>query len=293
MKKRVLVISLVLLTLLTVALMTSCDEEGFGDIRGLSYKLKDDGTYAVDIGWSKYMPLIDIPAEYNGKPVTEVISSVGEAKYSLLKEITIPSTVTRVQKDAFAGCPIEKANVPTCAINAIRNEELKTLVINGGSIIYGGAFNECEKLKSVTIYEDVEIVENASFWGGSVEEADIPIHALRGFSTVTLKNVTIRGEGEIPHGAFRYFNEINSITVGSGITEIADGAFQYVSETVSVNVSPDNPAFMAIDNVIYTKDGTELVTEQVRRSIESVLSIEGKDLDYEALFSDKRSLLGI
>ena len=36
MKKRVLVISLVLLTLLTVVLMTSCDEEGFGDIRGLS-----------------------------------------------------------------------------------------------------------------------------------------------------------------------------------------------------------------------------------------------------------------
>ena len=44
---------------------------------------------------------------------------------------------------------------------------------------------------------------------------------------------------------------------------------------------------------LYTKEGIELVTEQVRRSIESVLSIEGKDLDYEALFSDKRSLLGI
>jgi hypothetical protein len=44
---------------------------------------------------------------------------------------------------------------------------------------------------------------------------------------------------------------------------------------------------------LYTKDGTELVTEQVRRSIESVLSIEGKDLDYEALFSDKKSVLGI
>ncbi len=44
---------------------------------------------------------------------------------------------------------------------------------------------------------------------------------------------------------------------------------------------------------LYTKEGIELVTEQVRRSIESVLSIEGKELDYEALFSDKRSLLGI
>jgi hypothetical protein len=44
---------------------------------------------------------------------------------------------------------------------------------------------------------------------------------------------------------------------------------------------------------LYTKDGTELVTEQVRRSIESVLSIAGKDLDYEALFSDKKSVLGI
>lgn len=44
---------------------------------------------------------------------------------------------------------------------------------------------------------------------------------------------------------------------------------------------------------LYTKDGTALVTEQVRRSIESVLAIKGADLDYEELFSKKRDVLGV
>ena len=40
-------------------------------------------------------------------------------------------------------------------------------------------------------------------------------------------------------------------------------------------------------------EGTALVTEQVRRSIESVLAIKGADLDYEELFSKKHDVLGV
>ena len=34
-------------------------------------------------------------------------------------------------------------------------------------------------------------------------------------------------------------------------------------------------------------EGTALVTEQVRRSIEAALAIKGKDLNYEELFSER------
>jgi hypothetical protein len=44
---------------------------------------------------------------------------------------------------------------------------------------------------------------------------------------------------------------------------------------------------------LYTKNGTELVTEQVRRCIEMSLAIKGADLDYEELFSKKHDVLGV
>ena len=44
---------------------------------------------------------------------------------------------------------------------------------------------------------------------------------------------------------------------------------------------------------LYTKEGIALVTEQMRRSIESVLAILGIDLDYEELFSKKNDAIGM
>lgn len=40
-------------------------------------------------------------------------------------------------------------------------------------------------------------------------------------------------------------------------------------------------------------EGTALVTEQVRRSIEAALAIKGKDLNYEELFSEKNDVIGV
>ena len=40
--------------------------------QGLAFCLKDDGTYAVEIGYAKYLSKIEIPDTYNGKAVTEV-----------------------------------------------------------------------------------------------------------------------------------------------------------------------------------------------------------------------------
>jgi hypothetical protein len=44
---------------------------------------------------------------------------------------------------------------------------------------------------------------------------------------------------------------------------------------------------------LYTKDGTRLVTEKVRHCIEEVLGIQGRELDYDEIFGEKDSVLGI
>ena len=73
--------------------------------QGLDFCLKDDGTYAVEIGLAKYLSKIEVPAVYKGKPVTEV-GAFGYATGSntVLKEIIIPDSVTSIGNSAFSGC---------------------------------------------------------------------------------------------------------------------------------------------------------------------------------------------
>jgi hypothetical protein len=137
--------------------------------------------------------------------------------------------------------------------------ELQTLTVNGGSEIRDSSLWICEKLTSVTICDSVTRVDRNAFGGATVVTADIPAHAIHAFPNDSLRRVTISSGEKLPEHTFSNQRMLRSITVGSTVTEIADGAFQNISETVTVNISPDNPAFMAIDNVIYTKDGTELV----------------------------------
>ena len=71
--------------------------------QGLAFYLKDDGTYAVEIGYAKYLSKIEIPATYNGKAVTEVVNS---AFYDCdnLTSVTIGDSVTTIGNSAFYEC---------------------------------------------------------------------------------------------------------------------------------------------------------------------------------------------
>ena len=70
--------------------------------QGLDFYLQDDGTYAVEIGHAKLLSKVEIPATYNGKAVTKIISSI-QANDALV-EIVIPDSVTLISRRAFDGC---------------------------------------------------------------------------------------------------------------------------------------------------------------------------------------------
>lgn len=71
--------------------------------QGLSFFLKDDGTYSVGVGSATKLSDIYIPAMYNGKPITE-IEEGGFANCANLKNISIPDSVSNVDLSMFDGC---------------------------------------------------------------------------------------------------------------------------------------------------------------------------------------------
>lgn len=126
-------------------------EEIFG-AEHLNFIELDDGTLSVEAkvknnpsNLYEFVNIV-IPAEYNGKKVTQIAES-GFLSLRKLKSITIPEGVTVIGKTAFNGCEsLETVNLP---------RSLKTIGFR--------AFSMCKNLKSVTIYNGVEMIEKGAF----------------------------------------------------------------------------------------------------------------------------------
>lgn len=83
----------------------SSGEDGFADAEGeLAYALSEDGeSYTVTGKGTVTGRYINIPSEYNGKPVTAIGDNAFSASFHILG-VTIPSSVKSIESWAFSGC---------------------------------------------------------------------------------------------------------------------------------------------------------------------------------------------
>ena len=69
---------------------------------GVQYRIEDD--HAAVIGHTDDLPAeVTLPAEIDGKPVTEICSSAFYERVGL-KSITLPDSITVIGENAFDGC---------------------------------------------------------------------------------------------------------------------------------------------------------------------------------------------
>lgn len=85
---------------------TTNTSTNFFDEQGLAFYPLNDGTYAVSIGHAIYLDKIVIPAQFNGKAVTEIVDQFnfnGNGSYvgSRYTSITIPSTIRKIGFEAL------------------------------------------------------------------------------------------------------------------------------------------------------------------------------------------------
>ncbi len=262
MKRKILCIVLVVLMLVSVLSSCSVLENlqsaiWTSDLVGLTFSLKDDGTYLVEIGEAKYFSSITIPSTYNGVPVTEVgqfnntgainntlkevtisegITSIADRAFyncANLTNVTIPKSVTTIGEDAFYGCnaPLytqheggtyvgDRKN-PYAALIKVRNENLGDYTIpEQTTIIANGAFKGCTSLNSVIIPNSVTAISKDMFYG-----------------CLNLKSITIPNSvTTIGESAFSGCSYLMSIVIPDSVVTIGDFAFSDCRKLISVTI---------------------------------------------------------
>lgn len=175
---------------------------------GLDFYLKDDGSYAVAIGKAKYLSEIEIPSEYNNRPVTS-IAAHGFSETEI-QSIRIPDSITAISSEAFSKCNyLERVYIENLA-------SWCQIDFQGDD----GTSNPLHCAKE--LYVNNTLTETVIIPEGTKKISPHAFMCFSGLKKVVIPNSTT----EIGACAFYECTKLSSVTVGNGLSEIADTAFK-------------------------------------------------------------------
>lgn len=184
-------------------------------------RLKGDKPYVSDVHNSaRYKK-----GEITVKDGTKVIMENAFEYCKLITGVTIPDSVTKIEKNAFYGCGFKSITLPKYLITIEEN-----------------TFNYCKSLESVTLPKNLKEIGKGAFKGsGSLTKITLPSGLISvgdgAFAGSGLKSVTIpksvRGVGA---GAFKDCKSLKKVTIKSGVRAIGEYAFNNCGSLKSVTV---------------------------------------------------------
>ncbi len=298
MKRKFSTIFLSVLTVLGVLFISACnscrscdDEEEPPYVYTLAYALSDDESYytVTEINGRKAEEVI-IPSTYKDLPVKAIGDKAFEGCLHL-KSLTMPTSITRVGKDAFNGCDkiITKNDGVLYVGNwAIGCENVQTATLKANTVgIADGAFSSNTSLTSITVNNDLTTVGANAFWGcTNLENVTLPASVTRvgedafdgcskllttengvqyvdkwvvGYDIEAQTSATLKADTVgIADGAF-YLSKVEGVTLPATVTVIPYNAFYVCKNLTEINVADDNAQFSSVDGVLYNKNKSSLL----------------------------------
>ena len=229
--------------------------------------------------------------------IPEGVESIGDYAFETCSKLTqavVPGSVKSIGKGAFSGCVALTDVSLTDGVESFGDgafffcRNLASFTMPQSAKRVGNfVFAECSKLSDVNLGGSLKNIGDRMFWGcSSLSALDIPASVetigARAFEKCeALVSVTdaagvesigdrafagcwglsafVLPEGikSVGDGAFSFCGGIPALNIPASLCSIGDGAFANISAD-SVTVSPENEYFTAENNVIFSKDMTEL-----------------------------------
>lgn len=175
-----------------------------------------------EIGGSSYYPVYATV----GNCVTEIGAGAFSDIGTYLYEVTIPSNVTTIGKEAFRGCRLQKVNgceglveIGESAFYVASYSDTFTSITLPNTLrtIGASAFRDT-RLKNIAIPTGVTVINDSVFYNSQIE-------------SISLGNVT-----SIGNSSFNQCTNLTSITIPNTVISIGDSAFGYCSALTEFTV---------------------------------------------------------
>jgi hypothetical protein len=238
---------------------------------------------------------IAIPDIEEGKKIT----AVGDEAFRLcltLEEITFGSYVKSIGKGAFRSCTSLKdllipETVDIIEENAFRDcIKLEKLVLERNVDIFDRAFENCPGLHSITFPDDFSEINNAIFNScKGLTEINLPDSVVMigesafadctGLQRIVIPSGTIKINDfafsncasvkeivfnsalkKIGKNAFQHCTSLHDVFLPRSLSLIENGAFKGCEHLEKIEVDPRNKYYRSFNNVLFTKNKSELLT---------------------------------
>ncbi len=243
-------------------------QDAFNYCKALKSARLPEGITRIENGCFYYceaLESIDIPS---------TVTSVGGNAFfacEALADVTLPDSITSIGAGAFmvTGYYDNDDNWEGCALYngtylvGIKNEEIsgEYVIKDGTTVIAEGVFMGCEQLTGITIPNGVTNLEPFTFHSSGLESVVIPDSVI-----------------SIESNCFDECQKLKSVVIGSGLENIGDYVFNHCISMESIEVCEENQHYKAVDNVLFSKDGTELVLYPSAREGNAYIIPDGTEI---------------